>query len=262
MSIVPGRGARGPGGRGEVSVRYPVVEVLHTFQGEGVHAGRSCLLVRLWGCDQRCGWCDTPESWHPDFRPRTIPRMEVSALVDLLRPYASRAAFVLLTGGEPTLFPLDPLIRAVKETLNLPVHLETAGHHPLPSRVDWVTVSPKTFPGARPPRQASMRRADEIKVVVAHPEDVARSLPWVRLRRRGVPVWFHPEWSRREDPAVLQAILRVVQEDPDFRAGYQIHKLYGVDESGVILRASALNRLEGTYTIMGAPSRSTGGVQE
>ena len=43
------------------------------------------------------------------------------------------------------------------------------------------------------------------------------------------PVWLHPEWSRRGDPAVLSAISEwVVSHGFPFRAGWQLHKLFGV----------------------------------
>lgn len=233
----------------EKALRYPVVEILHTFQGEGIHMGKACLLVRLWGCDQGCSWCDTPYSWHPAYRPRGIPRLYPKEIVQILHPYRDRSAFVLLTGGEPTLFNLHPLIETIHRVLDLPVHIETAGHHPLPDNVDWVTLSPKTFPKARPPLLENLKRADEIKVVVSEPEDITRSLPWVRHRRPGVPVWLHPEWSRRHDPKVIHCIVQEAMDHPEFRVGYQIHKLFDVDEYNVLLSAFSLNRPEETCTI-------------
>lgn len=230
-------------------MRYPVVEILHTFQGEGVHLGKACLLLRLWGCDQRCSWCDTRESWDPAFRPSHLPRLTAKEIVTLLAPHRERSAFVLLTGGEPTLHPLNELLDAIHGELGLPVHIETAGHHPVPSGVDWITVSPKTFPGALPALPEVIRKAHEIKLIIAEPEDVERGLAVIRERREDAVVWLHPEWSRREDPEILEAIMKAVLRDPDLRAGYQIHKLYGADTVEVILRGT-LNHLDPTCTIL------------
>ena len=48
----------------------------------------------------------------------------------------------------------------------------------------------------------------------------------------GKPVWLHPEWSQRENPRVLNAITDAVKsgfKDADFRAGWQLHKLFNAD---------------------------------
>src|SRR5947199_309472 len=42
-----------------------VSELLVSFQGEGLHAGRRQLFVRLGGCPLRCRYCDEPESLVP-----------------------------------------------------------------------------------------------------------------------------------------------------------------------------------------------------
>src|SRR5256884_8927770 len=42
-----------------------VSELFVSFQGEGAHAGRRHLFVRLGGCPLRCRYCDEPESLVP-----------------------------------------------------------------------------------------------------------------------------------------------------------------------------------------------------
>ncbi len=43
------------------------------------------------------------------------------------------------------------------------------------------------------------------------------------------PVWLHPEWSQRENPELLRAIVETVKTTPNTRAGYQLHKMFGAD---------------------------------
>src|SRR5690606_10755697 len=54
------------------AVRYPVHEQFHTWQGEGVHMGRSAYFIRTFGCPVKCPWCDSAGTWHPDHIPAKV----------------------------------------------------------------------------------------------------------------------------------------------------------------------------------------------
>lgn len=76
-----------------------ISETFETIQGEGRYAGAPSLFIRTSGCNLRCWWCDTPyTSWKPEG--------EFTTLVDLRALIKnSRSGHVVLTGGEPMLFP-------------------------------------------------------------------------------------------------------------------------------------------------------------
>jgi len=94
------------------------VEVFSSVQGEGPHVGASTLFVRLGGCDLRCAWCDSPQTWSPTrecrieaargtgrFRHRPNP-VAVGEVLEAARGLELEAhRFVSLTGGEPLLQP-------------------------------------------------------------------------------------------------------------------------------------------------------------
>lgn len=204
--------------------RYEVAECFGSWQGEGCHAGRAAYFIRLFGCPIRCEWCDSAETWNRSAEEAGAARMSASELAELAA--AAKPDFVVITGGEPAIRDLAPLCDAL-HAKNLRAHLETSGAFPIRGNADWITVSPKV---RRPPLAENLARASELKLIVSAPEDLAF---WSEKIPRGAvpataPIWLHPEWSRREDPRVLGAISDWVRARGfPFRAGWQIHKLYG-----------------------------------
>lgn len=209
-------------------ITYPIHERFYSWQGEGVHAGRAAFFIRLFGCPVHCPWCDSAGTWHPDYIPKHINRMTPESLADEVE--ASKAPIVIVTGGEPTIHDLRPLLKELKRIPNLRVHLETMGGFPILGAFDWITLSPKW---ARPPLPENVRRADEFKIIV---ESYTGLWEWLTYLSP-VPnpksiVWLHPEWSKRNDPAVLNTITEAVKIHPTvLRAGYQLHKLFKADSA-------------------------------
>lgn len=81
----------------------PLVEDFYTIQGEGYHTGKAAYFIRLGGCDVGCRWCDAKYTWNP----RLYPPVEVATIV--ARATACAAQAVVVTGGEPLLYPLGVL---------------------------------------------------------------------------------------------------------------------------------------------------------
>lgn len=207
---------------------YTVHETFHTFQGEGDHMGRPAFFIRLQGCDQACAWCDAAGTWHPDHKPRDLMKSSADNLADLA-DQCPRGSMVVITGGEPCLYDLDPLISALYAR-GREVHIETAGHQPVPRRRGlWITLSPK--PDGIPPREDSVLFASEYKIIVSDQRTLDAGLELIRNRPSGPSVWLHPEWGHRTDPVVLRAIVDAVKADDsgELRAGWQVHKLYRAD---------------------------------
>ena len=119
-----------------------VSELFVSFQGEGLHAGRRQLFVRLGGCPLRCRYCDTPDSLVPvaasklvgpegvRLRPNPWSPHDLAAEVSRMVTASPPLHAVALTGGEPLMqseFVVEWLGRG---RLQLPVLLETAGIYP------------------------------------------------------------------------------------------------------------------------------------
>ena len=211
--------------------KLPIHERFYTWQGEGVHLGRTAYFIRTFGCPVKCPWCDSAGTWHPDHTPDNVEKAEIEKLAD--DALSSGCEFVVLTGGEPTVHDLFPLTTALRER-NLPIHLETCGAFPLRGDFDWVTLSPKW---AKLPLVENIEIAHEFKIIVEDTESIQKWNDLLSLGEKTVPVWLHPEWSllnddsrRDQGKAVLQSISEWVKEHGSpYRAGYQMHKVYDVD---------------------------------
>ncbi len=101
---------------GNEFVDLNLVEIFASAQGEGPYVGASTVFIRLGGCDLRCRWCDSPQTWQPakTWRLEVVPgtaQFEEAAnpvsiddvAAALARLDAARCRFVSLTGGEPLL---------------------------------------------------------------------------------------------------------------------------------------------------------------
>lgn len=123
-------------------------EIFYSLQGEGFHTGTPAVFVRLSGCNLACDFCDTDH--------RAATPMTVQEIVTEVTQYPAET--VILTGGEPSLQPIAPLVDALHSAKRR-VHIETNGTRPLPATIDWVTCSPK--PGGT----LALTHCNELKVV-------------------------------------------------------------------------------------------------
>jgi len=215
--------------------RLPVHETFYTWQGEGYHMGKPAYFIRLFGCPVQCPWCDSAGTWHPNHIPDVIEKWEIQKLID--EALENQALRVVITGGEPCIHELRDLTAALKEN-NIQVHLETSGAFPIKGSFDWVTVSPKIY---KEPLLSCLEQAHEFKLIVDNPEVITLWENKIGQFYSDRPIWLHPEWSLRKEKAILEQISnKVIRNTYDYRAGYQLHELYGVDEEAKI--ATQINR--------------------
>ena len=179
----------------------PVNEIFYSLQGEGFHTGTPAVFVRLSGCNLHCDFCDT---YHSSFTPMTIEE-----IVERVGTY--KATTVILTGGEPSIHNIAPLVDALHRA-GRRVHIETNGTRPLPQSIDWVTCSPKH--GGK----VVIPRCDELKVVYTGQdvEAIAASLPAGHL--------FLQPCSGQNTDKVIDYILT----HPRWRLSLQTHKILAI----------------------------------
>lgn len=194
----------------------PVVESFYSIQGEGMNTGKAAWFIRLGGCDVRCPWCDSKNSWDTGHHPH-------KSISEIIAPIAaSPAANVVITGGEPLMHDLSILCSALKSA-GYNIFLETSGTHPLSGAFDWICVSPKKH---FPPLKEVIKKADELKVVISSADSTA----WAEEMRKSVKsscaLLLQPEWDRRE--STLPIIIEYVKAHPEWRVSQQTHKYMNI----------------------------------
>lgn len=192
--------------------KLPLVEDFYTIQGEGFHTGKPAYFIRLGGCDVGCRWCDAKMTWNP----RSFPPVSIEHIVE--RAVGCPAQAIVITGGEPTLYPLAPLTEELKKR-GLQIFIETSGTNPLSGTIDWVCLSPKR---QQPPLESVLRRADELKVIIESVDDIQ----WAEQNAAQVSehcmLFLQPEWSRYEK--VIGDIVEYAKAHPRWNISVQTHK--------------------------------------
>ena len=195
-------------------ISYQVMEHFGTLQGEGYHTGRAAYFIRLSGCDVGCVWCDVKESWDMGAG-KAYSLEEIKAL-------SNGFDFIVLTGGEPAMHDLTGLTDMLHQEKKY-ISLETSGCYELNGAVDWYTFSPKKF---KKPHPEAYEKADELKVVIYHPSDLA----WAEAHAQQVNdrclLYLQPEWSKKDQ--LQEQIIDFITRNPRWRLSLQTHKYINI----------------------------------
>ncbi len=107
----------------------PVSEMFYSLQGEGPSIGRPAIFIRLWGCNLRCKWCDTPFAYHTKDGDNDYTDMKIYQMVEEIRELANLRPLVVITGGEPLMHnnSLVTLVRALRKHGYRYIEIETNG---------------------------------------------------------------------------------------------------------------------------------------
>ena len=196
-------------------MKYSLVEIFESLQGEGRNSGRPCVFVRFALCNLACPWCDT------DVRPRF--EMTLEELVAEIGTF--RAKSVILTGGEPTLVKgMENLVAALKAK-GYWIAIETNGTNgsaetPWLEFLDYIACSPKAEYADR----LRLERADEVRVVASSEAaaDFCRSLP---ARIAATDYYISP--CEREGEIDFATAKSVLESLEGWSLSVQLHKILG-----------------------------------
>lgn len=189
-------------------------EIFYSLQGEGHHTGYPAVFVRFSGCNLQCPFCDT--------RHEEGMFMEDEDIVRAINLYT--ADWIILTGGEPSLFVDDDFIHLLKRSTGKKVAIETNGTRPVPDGIDWITVSPKIGCGPDDLTAVVVERADELKVVdTGQPLECYFNLDCVDERTL---MYLQPCYVENEEEFRRNRLstVRRVLNDPRWTLSLQTHR--------------------------------------
>jgi 7-carboxy-7-deazaguanine synthase len=194
----------------------PIVEEFYTIQGEGYHTGKAAYFIRIGGCDIGCKWCDTKFSWNADVHPVVAIDSIINNVLDC------GADSVVVTGGEPLMWNLDPLCSGL-HSRGIKTFLETSGAYPLSGEWDWIALSPKK---GMPPADSIWDKANELKVIIENENDFSFAENYRKKVSATCRLFLQPEWSRYNE--LISTITEYVKKNTMWRVSLQSHKFMHV----------------------------------
>jgi len=187
-------------------MKYKVVEIFTSIQGEGFFTGSPSVFIRLSGCNLNCSWCDTKHEEYVEMTPKEI-----------LEKIPENMFRVVITGGEPTIHDLYDLCLSLARR-GCFIQLETNGTNDVNSEIfHWITCSPK--------RENDYKyfSANELKYVVDDDFDFSVVPDVVK---GGPIIYIQPENNKSEN---VQKCMEALKGKPNWKLSLQVQKLIGVE---------------------------------
>ena len=193
-------------------MKYDLVEVFESLQGEGRNTGRPCVFVRFAGCNLACPWCDTDVA--------TRFSLSLDGLLAEIGQYRSKS--VILTGGEPTLVKEMPELVAALKARGYWIGVETNGTNDADwlQFADYVACSPKV----EYPDRIALGKADEVRIV-ASSEAAAAFCREVRGKIAATDYYVSP--CERDGSIDFATAKSVMQQLDGWSLSVQLHQLLG-----------------------------------
>lgn len=206
-----------------------VVEEFTSVQGEGEVIGIPSYFIRLAGCNLRCVWCDTKYSWFRESGKKYSYRELGERVPGWIR-------LVTITGGEPLIQEITPLVRFLKERGHK-VLVETSGtvrpKLELRELVDYFSVSPKLKNSGFSPKYdfSSDDWASYYKFVIVDPsKDIAEVISFIRSN--GIEeskVILQPDGNREDYINAVKELIEAVQKEKvNLRVLPQMHRILNI----------------------------------
>jgi len=195
--------------------------IYESFQGEGALTGSPTLFIRMYDCNEKCKWCDQPET----LRGGGV-EVPINEILDEVN--ASSLDEVCITGGEPFI-QIDELYKLCKELhlLEKFITVETNGtiYYPLPF-INYLSLSPKLHNW---PEETLSKWMDncyinrdnfQVKVVCNSTEDVTSTV--LRCENFLNNVFIQPLWGTKNLNKIIDYAI-----EQNLKLSFQVHKFVG-----------------------------------
>ena len=196
-------------------MKYPIVEIFHSVQGEGYHSGIPHVFIRFGKCNLSCEWCDT------EFN--EFINVEMTEVVDEVLSFNCKR--VIFTGGEPALQDLNPIGNELKK-YGITLSIETNGTIPVNPIIDWICVSPKDqlYPNVK----IKQKTGHELKIVYCG-QDLRM---YDKLKNGFIHHFIQPCYdesvSVEKNGKHFKIVENLVKDNPGWRLSLQTHKWMGI----------------------------------
>ncbi len=207
-------------------------EVFFSIQGESTHAGRTCVFVRLTGCNLRCKWCDTAYAFTEG------SRHSFQSLLEEIQSF--NCNLIEITGGEPLLQKeVLPFMKVLCDD-GYEVLLETGGHMdigPVDARVQRIMDIKCPSSGESDKNRFAnldlLTKRDQVKFVICSREDYDWAKQIIEKYRisEKCPLLLSPVTGSIENQQLAEWILN---DNLNVRFQLQLHKyIWPPDTRGV-----------------------------
>ena len=165
---------------------FKVSEIFLSLQGEARNTGKPVIFIRLYGCAQRCVFCDTAYTWkEPEpslLETKEYKEMTALEVLEQVKKVDSDCKYICLTGGDPDLLSdseFEELV-SVFDGLGYEISIEASGFRNPKRYVDNSVVSfvvmdikcPSAHASVSKPEYISELRAiDQVKILVEDEND-------------------------------------------------------------------------------------------
>jgi 7-carboxy-7-deazaguanine synthase len=194
-----------------INIMYKVLEVFRSIQGEGIDTGKICTFVRFSGCNLDCLFCDT----------KMVGDREMSMQEIVSEVMSHGCENVVLTGGEPTIQDIDPIIDVLKKH-GYRMGIETNGTNEIDvKKFRSISLSPKM-----PRSECKVQAAHSLKILWPYLDGVEAD-DWQSFDAEYKSIQII-DLSQRSPASLCAAMYAAQRLGPNWRVGIQVHKLLQV----------------------------------
>lgn len=235
--------------------RIKIINIFKSIDGEAYHAGLPTIFLRTYGCNLRCVYCDTAESWdlkvHEERYSTPLRELAPDDAVQEIVDLDPNIKHVTITGGEPLLPVNQEWMKQLTARLlakGYEVDFETNGAVGLTKMAEW-RDSLGTYAERvhfimdwKCPGSAMVSKMDPFNLAVLKPWDVVKCVVCdsdfdevLAVRERlddRIPIYVSPVFGQVTMRAIPEFIM--AHTGLNLRAQLQIHKyLFPVNEVNV-----------------------------